>query len=98
MKGDIYRKPRRADASNRQLANQWRSRVRAICLSQKETVKYMTAAQLEANLARENHWTYPPLGLEFMPTSDADWFRPLRSLYPELVTRESSVDLSDAPF
>jgi len=87
MKGDIYRKPRRAEKDSN-VAVQWESRVRAICRSQKDTVKNMTAAQLEANLARENNWIYPPLGLRHMPTDDADWFRPLRSLYPELVPAE----------
>ena len=96
MKGDIYRKPRRAEADS-SMAREWPQRVRAICRSQKETVQWMTAAQLEANMARQHHWTYPPKGCQFMPTADRDWFRPLRQLYPELVPHRET-EAPEKPF
>jgi len=79
MKGDIYRR-RRIAARTKNIEKSWVSRVKAVQRSQKETVKRMTFAQLEASFARDNNWQYPPRTLPCMPVQEADWFRPVREV------------------
>lgn len=85
MRGDIYRARRIAEKTE-EIEKAWTSRVRSVRKSEKETVKNMTFAQLEASFARDHKWKYPPRDLPSMPLSDADWFRPVRSVSEDRLT------------
>lgn len=86
MRGDIFKK-RRELSHDQQIENEWSSRVRAIRKSQKETVQSMTFAQLEATFARDHNWQYAPRTLPGMPMNEADWFRPIKDVPEEALSR-----------
>ena len=76
MRGDVFVKRRVATDSER-LRSEWCGRVLACRRSKKPTVRSTTFAQLEVRFARDNNWRYPPRDWPMMPTSEADWFRPV---------------------
>lgn len=86
MRGDIY-KARRVAKKTVDIEKEWISRVNAVCRSQKETVKDMTFAQLEVSFARDHKWLYPPRDLPKMPIHDSDWFRPVRLISEERLSK-----------
>lgn len=90
MKGDIFR-ARRVMTHSQKLEQEWESRVRAIRKSQKPTVQSMTFAQLEATFAKDHNWQYAPRTLPSMPVNDADWFRPIKDVPPESLSRQGAM-------
>lgn len=86
MRGDIYRKPRRAAFSER-VEKDWIGRVKGIRNSKKATVVGMTFAQAEVSFARDHGWQYPPRNLPQMPINPADWFRPIQQVPVERLSK-----------
>lgn len=86
MRGDIYRRPRRAERSE-SIEKAWASRVRAIRKSRKDTVAKMTFQQAEISFARDHRWLYPPRNLPEQPLALADWFRPIQEVPLERIRR-----------
>lgn len=86
MTGDIY-KARRVAKKTVDIEKEWVSRVRAVCRSKKDTVKNMTFAQLEVAFARDHNWAYPPRDMSCMPINDSDWFRPVRMVAENRLTK-----------
>lgn len=87
MKGDIFR-PRRILSATEQLEGEWLGRVKAIRNSQKETVQSMTFSQLEATFAKDHNWGWPSHEMAGMPIDDVDWFRPIKDVSPDRLTRK----------
>ena len=82
-------KPKRYMSDDEKAAQQWCSRVRAIQKSKKDTVKLMTFAQLEATIAMDNKWQYPPRTLPMMPIKASDWYRPIQDVPIERLSTEA---------
>lgn len=95
MKGDIYRRRRRMEYSER-IQKEWAGRIKRIANSKKEHVRRMTCAQLEVAIARDHNWQYPPRGLEMMPMEGPDWFRPICDLGFGAVKREAVMDAAES--
>ena len=86
MKGDVFR-PDRYVSRSEKVEQEWRSRVRAIRRSTKDTVKGMTFQQARVAFARDNNWGYPPPGMSEMPIHDIDWFLPFQDVPTERLTK-----------
>lgn len=86
MKGDIY-KARRTLKKTAELETEWVSRVKAVQKSQKPSVMKMTFSQLSNSFARDHNWAHPPEDLPLMPTHVGDWFRPVRDIAEDRLTR-----------
>lgn len=90
MRGDIF-KQRRELTHDQKIEDEWCNRVRAIRKSEKATVQSMTFAQLEATFARDHNWQYAPRSLPSMPMREADWFRPIKDVSPDDLSRRQRV-------
>lgn len=77
MKGDVYRKRRRARVNDEGTQQEWIARVRSTQNSKKPHVRSRSLAQIEVAFARDHDWTYPNREWAYMPIQPTDWFRPV---------------------